>query len=112
MHKAGIVTITAAQAENNNYISGTITCILEIKKANPKIIDTYYDTSRSIHNFLIRSNSDSIFSYTFSDSTAVTINSDNTLSFVKPGDVLITAKQEESQNFYSGTFASIVSYNG
>ena len=108
----GSTTITATQAAAGNYESGTISRVLTVRKGNPVLNNINIDAVGNVYKLIVNTNSSGSFTYSVSDSTAVTVNSDNTLSFSRPSDVLVIAKQAETSNYYSGEFSTVVSYTG
>jgi len=112
IHSGGFITITAIQEETEIYKPGFITCSLKVNRINSTL--NYIDVLQvgATYKLKVETNSDGLFSYNVSDSTAVTINSDNTLSFLKPCDVVIIATQAETATYYSGKFSTVVSYLG
>jgi hypothetical protein len=112
IHSGGFISITAIQQETEIYKPGFITCSLKVNRINSTL--NYIDVLQvgATYKLKVETNSDGLFSYNVSDSTAVTINSDNTLSFLKPCDVVIIATQAETATYYSGKFSTVVSYLG
>ena len=104
--KAGNVTIKASQNSNTNYTSGTTTTIFNIAKANP--ILTNFIITRKTHGdarFNINdpsSNSPGAFTYTSSNSSVATI-SGKTITIIEAGSSTITATQDSTENYNSGT---------
>jgi alpha-tubulin suppressor-like RCC1 family protein/uncharacterized protein YjdB len=102
----GTVTITATQAQTTSYASGTITTSFQVNKTNPSITGFSIPTkSYSDQPFTITqptSNSSGSFSYSSSDTSVATISGD-TITIVGLGTTTITASQEASSNYNSGT---------
>ena len=109
--KTGIVTITATQNATELYNSGIIQCSLKIikNKINPTLISAGVDLIDN--KFKVNTDSDGVLSYSFSDITAATVNSDSTVSFLKPCELFITVNQSETPSFYSGIFSFFIDYN-
>lgn len=112
IHSGGVTTIMAIQDETETHKQGLITCSLKIHRINSTL--NYIDVLLIDGSYKIKvdTNSTGLFTYSVSDSTVVTINEDNTLSFLQPGDVTIIATQSETASYYSGEFSTIVSYTG
>jgi hypothetical protein len=106
----GVVTITAIQDETYMYNSGIITCTLIINKVNPIFNCIDINLIDGVYQLKINTTSDGIFTYSFSDDSAVIINSNNTLSFTQSCDIIVTAEQKETARFYSGFFSIIVNH--
>ncbi|MRX47797.1 beta strand repeat-containing protein, partial [Pedobacter puniceum] len=106
---AGTTTITATQAEDNNYTSGSVTSTLTVSKANPTIGSfanvnkTFGDAAYTIT--APSSNSTGAFTYTSSDASVATV-SGNTVTIVGAGTSTITATQAATTNYNSGTATS------
>jgi len=111
---AGSSIITASQQETNNYFSGTTTTIFQVNKANPSITNfsiptqTFGDASFTINP--PTSNSSGAFSYTSSNPLVATIYGD-IITIVAPGTSIITATQEATNNYFSGTTTTIFQVN-
>jgi len=103
---AGSSTIIAIQLETQNYTSGTIPAIFQVNKADPIISDftipekTYGDPDFTITPPI--STSPGSFIYTSSDDLVATI-SENIVTITGAGTVEITATQQETNNYNSGT---------
>jgi hypothetical protein len=104
---AGSTTITATQAESDNYSEGTITCILTITKITPiisdfvDIIETYNDEKVLFEFTKPKSTSDGEFTYESSNTKVVTIYN-NSFIIIGQGTAKITATQAESSNHLQG----------
>ena len=103
---AGTALITATQAATNNYNLAATSTIFNVNKANPSIANfsiptkTFGDVPFTISP--PTSNSAGTFNYTSSNPLVATI-SGNILTIIEPGTALITAIQEGTNNFNSGT---------
>jgi hypothetical protein len=108
----GYTFIIAIQEENELYKPGITICYLKVNKINSVL--NYIDiiAINDKYQLKIDTTSDGLFSYSASDSTAVTINTDNTISFLKPCTVSIIAKQEETSIYNSNEFSVIINYTG
>lgn len=103
---AGTATITATQADNTNYIGGTIETSLTVGVATPTI-SGFFAITKAVNNpaFTLTpptSTSNGSFSYVSSDPSVVTING-STVTIVGVGTATITATQAATNNFISGT---------
>jgi len=111
---AGSSAITATQAATANYTSGTITTTFQVNQSTPTI--TNFSIPTKIYGdspFVItdpNSNSNGAFSYTSSDTSVATI-SGNTITIVGAGSSTITATQEETTNYTSGTITTTFQVN-
>jgi hypothetical protein len=108
----GTATITATQTETDVYKAASITALITVSKVNPVLNKIDIVSVSNIFQVIINTTSNGLFTYSVSDSSAATVNSNNTLSFLKACDVLVTAKQAETAKYYSGEFTTIVSYTG
>jgi len=99
---AGTATITASQASTTNFLTDSITESLVVNKATPVLTNfsvpakTFGDVSFNL--VAPTSNSDGLFTYTSSDTSVATIDS-NTVTIVGAGTATITAVQESTANF-------------
>jgi len=113
---AGLITITATQAESDNYSEGTITCILTITKITPiisdfvDIIETYNDEKVLFELTKPNSSSEGIFSYESSDTKVVTIYN-NSFIIIGHGTAKITATQAESSNHLQDEISCFLTIN-
>jgi hypothetical protein len=102
----GTTTITATQAETTYSNSGTTTTLFTVQNPTPSISD--FSISTKIYGddpFTISaptSNSTGIFSYSSSDESVATISGD-TITIVGVGTTTITATQEATTSYSSGT---------
>jgi uncharacterized delta-60 repeat protein len=102
---SGNATITATQSESSNFLSGSLDINLSVAQANPTITnlqdinkiygDIPFDLNAS-------SNSTGIIRYRISNSSVADI-SGNTVTIVGSGNTTITATQDASGNYFSGT---------
>jgi hypothetical protein len=103
---AGTATIIAIQEATTNYTSGIVTTLFEVAKATPSISSFSIRTKTYGDNpFTITpptSNSNGSFSYLSSDTSVATI-SGNTITIVGVGSSTITAFQDATSNYTSGT---------
>jgi len=108
----GYTFIIAIQEETESFKPGITICYLKVNKINSVL--NYIDiiAINDTYQLKIDTTSDGLFSYSASDSTAVTINPDNTISFLKPCTVSIIAKQEETSIYNSNEFSVIINYTG
>jgi uncharacterized protein YjdB len=106
MLKAGDVTITATQEETDKYSTGTAQASFTIGRATTTISGfSISNKTYSTQTFTISeptSNREGAFSYTSSDSAIATV-SGNTVTMLKAGSVTITATQEETDEYSTGT---------
>ena len=107
----GSTIITAIQSETAEYAEERINCVLTIFKINPKLINIDNTYENNEYQIKYESTSDGTFSYTFSDNSAVKINPNNTLTFLKKATVIVTIHQEETVNYFKGTFSTIIDHN-
>ncbi len=103
---AGTSTITATQAANGGYKSGTKTATLTVSSIAPTI-GTFNDVNKNFGAAVFTltapiSNSTGAFSYT-SSNTAVATLSGNRVSIIGVGSTTITAKQAATTNYKSGS---------
>ena len=107
----GSTIITAIQLESAEYAEKTINCVLTVFKINPKLININVSNENNEYQIRFQSTSDGIYSYTFSDNTAVKINTNNTLTFLKKATVIVTIYQDETSNYFKGTYSTIIDHN-
>jgi len=110
----GSSTITAAQPNTANYTSGTISTTFEVGQGTP-ILTNFIIPTKTIGDasFAIVppvSNSTGLITYTSSDSSVATIDG-NTITIVGRGSSTITAEQESTTNFVSGTITALFTIN-
>jgi uncharacterized protein YjdB len=110
----GSSTITATQASTSSYESGTISCVLQIIRGVPTT--NFSIPSKNIGNpsFIITpptSNSDGAFTYTTSNTSVATLMGDR-IRIIGVGTSTITAIQEATPNFLSGTTPVVFQVNG
>ena len=103
---AGTSTITAIQANTENYGSASITTPLTVNKATPTITN-FSEITKTFGNadFSLvapTSNSDGSFTYT-SSNTAVATIAGSTVTIVGSGTATITASQATTTNYLAGT---------
>jgi hypothetical protein len=106
---AGTTTITASQAATETRTAATITASFVVGKATTTI-NSFSVTTRTFGNssFTITpptSNSNGSFSYSSSNTSVATI-SGNTITIVGAGTTTITASQEETTSYTSGTITA------
>jgi hypothetical protein len=111
---AGTSTITATQAANGNYTSGTTTATLTVNSIAPTI-GTLSDISKNYGDapFTLTaptSNSSGAFSYISSNTSVATING-STVTIVGAGTSTITATQAANGNYSSGTTTATLTVN-
>ena len=80
-------------------------------KINPKLIKINVSNENNEYQIRFQSTSDGTYSYTFSDNSAVKINSNNTLTFLKKATVIVTIHQHETANYFKGTYSTIIDHN-
>ena len=109
----GSATITATQTETTDfeYSSASINCLITVTKVNPKLINMNITFIEGEYQIIFQSTSDGTYSYTFSDNTAVKINPNNTLTFLKKATVIVTIHQQETENYFKGTYSTIIDHN-
>jgi hypothetical protein len=107
----GLTTITAIQTESTEYSEGRINCVLTVFRINPKLININNTYENNEYQISYESTSDGTYSYSFSDNSAVKINPNNTLTFLKKATVIVTIHQEETANYFKGTFSTIIDHN-
>ena len=112
--QAGDVTIRAIQSATTNYTSGSITAQLTINKAtltlsNFSIANQTYSVDGSFTIIDPSSNTPGVFLYETS-SPNITV-SDNTVSILGVGPVIITATREETINYTSGSTTASFTIN-
>jgi hypothetical protein len=111
---AGTATITATQAANGNYTSGTKTASLTVNTSAPSlssfnsITKNYGDTAFTLT--APTSNSSGAFTYSSSDQSVATI-SGSTVTIVGAGTATITATQAASGNYASGSTTATLTVN-
>ena len=112
--QAGVVTVTATQAETTNYTSGSVTATFTIYKANPNISNFSINARAYLRGgFGIShpsSNSPGAFSYASSDKNIATV-AGTTVTMLQVGTVTITAKQVETTHYTSGTITAPFTIN-
>jgi hypothetical protein len=104
----GTSTITASQASNANYTSGTITATLTVQATT--VISNFSIPTKKFGDaaFAITpptTNSNALITYT-SSNTAVATVAGNTITIVGIGSSTITASQESNPSFTSGTITA------
>jgi hypothetical protein len=105
----GTSTITANQGITSNYPSGTIATTLVVSKGTPAITNflvpakTIGDASFNLVS--PSSNSSGAFTYTSSNTEVATVDGD-AVSIVGAGNATISAIQESTANFVSGTITA------
>ena len=105
---AGSTTITAIQGYTTDYLSGLITTTLKVNKKAPTISGftvsskTYQDPSFELTNPTPTPFSNGAWTFTSSNPNVATIVG-RTVTIVGAGTTTITATQEESSNYTSGT---------
>ena len=107
----GSSTITANQADTNNYNSASTTAVLNVSKGTP-VLGTFTVPAKAYGNspFIIvppTSNSDGSFSYTSSNTDVATIN-ENIITIVGVGSSTITAIQAATNNYNSASTAAVL----
>lgn len=110
----GSVTLTATQESTRNYLSGSISQTLNIRKATPSlgsltITHPFIGTSRTIFEDPT-TNSDGAITYVSSDPSVAVVN-DHTLEILSKGVVTITAIQSETENFTSNSISTTLTCN-
>jgi len=108
---SGSATITATQNETIGFKQGSISFLLTVVKGNPRLISIDSNVVGGNDQFKFISTSNVPFSYTFSDTSVVQLNGNGTFSFLNNCSVLVTAHQDESNDYFSGDFTSVISYN-
>jgi hypothetical protein len=103
----GTTTITAIQAADAGYSSGTITATFTVSELEPPTIGTFNVPSKMMGSVPFQitpptSNSSGVFSYTSSNASVATI-SGSTVTIVGVGTSTITATQAAFGTFASGT---------
>jgi gliding motility-associated-like protein len=106
---AGTATITATQAADANYSSGTIITTITVTKANPAI-SGFASISKTVGDaaFVLTApttNSTGAFTYSSSNPAVATI-SGSTVTVVGVGTATITATQAADANYSSGSIAT------
>jgi len=103
---AGSTTITANQATANNFLSGSIPTTFTVSQAPP--IYYYFNGIQKVVedvSFTIAppsSNSSGLYTYASSDTSIATIE-ENVVTILKKGTIIITATQESTANYLSGS---------
>jgi hypothetical protein len=110
----GSSTITATQPNTANYTSGTITTTFEVSQGTP-VLTNFVIPTKIIGDAAFAivppvSNSTGLITYTSSDSSVATIDG-NTITIVGRGSSTITAVQESTTNFVSGTITALFTIN-
>jgi len=110
----GTSTITASQPNTANYTSGTITATFEVGQGTP-VLTNFSLPTKTIGDaaFTIAppvTNSTGLITYTSSDPEVATIDG-NTITIVGRGTSTITAEQESTTNFVSGTITALFTIN-
>jgi len=108
---AGTATITATQAPDSNYNSGSIATAITVATTNPTITG-FAAISKTVGDasFTITaptSNSNAAFTYSSSNATVATI-SGTTVTIVGAGTATITATQAADSNYNSGSIATAI----
>jgi uncharacterized protein YjdB len=110
--QAGIVTITANQAETTNYTAGSVTATFTISKLTPSISnftieDRMYVDGETFTLTTPTSDSPGAFSYE-SSAPAIASISGSTVTILQEGDnITITATQSETTNYTAGSISTI-----
>lgn len=110
----GTATISASQATDANYFSGSTTISLTVNKtlptlsAIPSITKTFGDANFTISTPI--SNSSGAITLSSSDTNVATING-NTVTIIGAGTTTITASQVGDVNFDPGTTTAILTVN-
>jgi alpha-tubulin suppressor-like RCC1 family protein len=110
----GTSTITATQSATTNYTLGTITAPLQVNNAELSL--TNFSISSKTYNdnpFQITkpdSNSTGSFSYIISDTSVATISGDM-ITIVGTGIAIVTATQEATSSYPSGTIITSFEVN-
>ena len=105
------ITITASQAESDNYTASSTTFTVLVNRKTPSYgafsvpAATYGDASFSIAPYAPTTDSTTVpFTYTSSNSAVATINSNGTvITVVGQGYTTITASQDASGNYAAGS---------
>ena len=111
---AGTSTITATQAANGNYTSGTTTATLTVNTSAPTfgtfsaITKNYGDADFTLT--APTSNSSGAITFTSSDTSVATI-SGSTITIVGAGTATITATQAATSNYTSGSASTTLTVN-
>ena len=111
---AGVATITATQASTDNYISGSITTTLTVGQATPTMTN-FVVAAKTFGNAAFAviaptTNSTGLITYTSSNAAVATIVG-NTITIVGAGSSTITASQESTANYLSGSISAIFNVN-
>jgi len=117
MGQQGETTITAIQDSNDEYSSGTISCILTVKKypnididTFPNLVKTYNDIDFSL-NRPNSSNTIGAFKYSSSNNSVATVFDGNQVRIFKAGTTNIQATQEAFGEYSSGTIICTLEVN-
>jgi len=106
---AGTTTITATQAADAQYLSGSVSTTLTVVKATPVLSGftnlTKVYGSGAFELSTPKSNSPGTFSYTSSNSSVATVNQ-KMVTITGAGTTAITAVQAETANYKSGTITA------
>ena len=107
----GNAVITATQAADANFISGTISTTITVTNVNPTI-SGFSTISKTVGDAAFAltaptSNSSGAFTYVSSNPAVVSI-SGNTVTVVGAGTATITATQAADTNFSSGTITTTI----
>ena len=103
---AGSATITANQATTTNFLAGTVPTTFTVSQALPTYY--YFNGSQKVVedvSFAIAppsSNSSGLYTYTSSDTSIATIEG-NVVTILRKGTIIITATQESTANYLSGS---------
>ena len=105
--KAGTTTITATQDASGNYITGSVTASLVISPIAPNI-DTLTVPAKNFGDASFNltaptSNSDGAFTYSSSAPGVATVTSGGRVTVVGAGTTTITATQDASGNYTTGS---------
>ncbi len=108
---AGTATITATQALDPNYNSGSIASSIIVSKANPTF-GTFNNFNKAVGdaNFTLTaptSNSTGIFTYTSSNTNVATITG-NLVSVIGAGTATITASQASTSNYNAASINATI----
>jgi hypothetical protein len=106
----GSTTITALQAESAEYAEKTITSVLTVSKINPVLSNVNVIYVNGEYQIRFDSTSNGTYSYVFSDNSAVRINPNNTLTFIKSASVIVKILQNETANYFNGTYSTIIDH--
>ena len=105
----GVTTITATQASTASFASASTTTTLTVSRNTPTLTSFTIPTktlgNADFNLTAPTSNSTGAFSYTSADIAIATV-AGNTVSIIASGTVAITAAQEASGNFLTGSITS------